>query len=60
MSNGNYTVAVDGQRFNVSVFEEIPKYSSCTTCSTSSSTSTCSSSSIAPSKPVYNGTEAIF
>ena len=61
MSNGNYTVVVDGQRFNVSVFEgdvqniqvaqpvqqvvqQVPVQAA---------------APVAPSKPVYNGTEAI-
>ncbi|WP_419234006.1 biotin/lipoyl-containing protein [Aliarcobacter cryaerophilus] len=64
MSNGNYTVVVDGQRFNVSVFEgdvqniqvaqpvqQVVQQAPVQT--------PVQAAPVAASKPVYNGTEAI-
>ncbi|HKM18666.1 MAG TPA: biotin/lipoyl-containing protein [Aliarcobacter sp.] len=56
MSNGNYTVVVDGQRFNVSVFEgDVQNIQ----VAQPVQQAPVQAAPIAASKPVYNGTEAI-
>ncbi len=64
MSNGNYTVVVDGQRFNVSVFEgdvqniQVAQPVQQVVQQTPVQAPV-QSAPVAASKPVYNGTEAI-
>ena len=57
MSNGNYTVVVDGQRFNVSVFEG--DVQNIQVAQPVQQVPVQAAAPVAPSKPVYNGTEAI-
>ncbi|MCT7485770.1 biotin attachment protein [Aliarcobacter cryaerophilus] len=64
MSNGNYTVVVDGQRFNVSVFEgDVQNIQVAQpvqqVVQQASVQAPVQAAPIAASKPVYNGTEAI-
>ena len=63
MSNGNYTVVVDGQRFNVSVFEgdvqNIQVAQPVQQVVQQPVQAPVQSAPVAASKPVYNGTEAI-
>ncbi|MCT7470037.1 biotin attachment protein [Aliarcobacter cryaerophilus] len=60
MSNGNYTVVVDGQRFNVSVFEgDVQNIQVAQPVQQVVQQAPVQSAPVAASKPVYNGTEAI-
>ncbi|MBK6548499.1 MAG: biotin attachment protein [Arcobacter sp.] len=60
MSNGNYTVVVDGQRFNVSVFEgDVQNIQVAQPVQQVVQQAPVQAAPVAPSKPVYNGTEAI-
>ncbi|MCT7517214.1 biotin/lipoyl-containing protein [Aliarcobacter cryaerophilus] len=63
MSNGNYTVVVDGQRFNVSVFEgdvqNIQVAQPVQQVVQQPVQAPVQAAPVAASKPVYNGTEAI-
>ncbi|AYJ80903.1 biotin attachment protein [Aliarcobacter cryaerophilus ATCC 43158] len=60
MSNGNYTVVVDGQRFNVSVFEgDVQNIQVAQPVQQVVQQSPVQVAPVAPAKPVYNGTEAI-
>ena len=65
MSNGNYTVVVDGQRFNVSVFEgdvqniQVAQPVQQPVQQVVQQVPVQAAAPVAPSKPVYNGTEAI-
>lgn len=64
MSNGNYTVVVDGQRFNVSVFEgDVQNIQVAQpvqqVVQQAPVQAPVQSAPVAASKPVYNGTEAI-
>ena len=61
MSNGNYTVVVDGQRFNVSVFEgDVQNIQVAQPVQQVVQQAPVQAAApVAPSKPVYNGTEAI-
>lgn len=60
MSNGNYTVVVDGQRFNVSVFEgDVQNIQVAQPVQQVVQQAPVQAAPIAASKPVYNGTEAI-
>lgn len=63
MSNGNYTVVVDGQRFNVSVFEgDVQNIQVAKPVQQVVQQAPVQAAPVAPvaaSKPVYNGTEAI-
>ena len=61
MSNGNYTVVVDGQRFNVSVFEgDVQNIQVAQPVQqVVQQQAPVQAAPVAPSKPVYNGTEAI-
>ena len=57
MANGNYTVVVDGQRFNVSVAEGDANIQIAPVVQQQVVTQTAPVQNIAPTKPVYNGTE---
>ena len=60
MSNGNYTVVVDGQRFNVSVFEgDVQNIQVAQPVQQVVQQAPVQAAPVAPAKPVYNGTEAI-
>ena len=61
MSNGNYTVVVDGQRFNVSVFEgDVQNIQVAQPVQqVVQQVPVQAAAPVAPAKPVYNGTEAI-
>jgi pyruvate carboxylase subunit B len=64
MSNGNYTVVVDGQRFNVSVFEgDVQNIQVAQpvqqVVQQAPVQAPVQAAPVAASKPVYNGTEAI-
>ena len=61
MSNGNYTVVVDGQRFNVSVFEgDVQNIQVAAPVQpVVQQQAPVQAAPVAASKPVYNGTEAI-
>ena len=60
MSNGNYTVVVDGQRFNVSVFEgDVQNIQVAQPVQQVVQQAPVQAAPVAASKPVYNGTEAI-
>lgn len=64
MSNGNYTVVVDGQRFNVSVFEgDVQNIQVAQpvqqVVQQAPAQAPVQAAPVAASKPVYNGTEAI-
>ncbi|WP_066346047.1 biotin/lipoyl-containing protein [Aliarcobacter cryaerophilus] len=60
MSNGNYTVVVDGQRFNVSVFEgDVQNIQVAQPVQQVVQQAPAQAAPVAASKPVYNGTEAI-
>ena len=60
MSNGNYTVVVDGQRFNVSVFEgDVQNIQVAQPVQQVVQQAPVQAAPVAPTKPVYNGTEAI-
>ena len=61
MSNGNYTVVVDGQRFNVSVFEgDVQNIQVAAPVQpVVQQQAPVQAAPVAPAKPVYNGTEAI-
>ena len=61
MSNGNYTVVVDGQRFNVSVFEgDVQNIQVAQPVQqVVQQQAPVQAAPVAASKPVYNGTEAI-
>ncbi|WP_141050136.1 biotin/lipoyl-containing protein [Aliarcobacter cryaerophilus] len=61
MSNGNYTVVVDGQRFNVSVFEgDVQNIQVAAPVQpVVQQQAPIQATPVAASKPVYNGTEAI-
>ena len=65
MSNGNYTVVVDGQRFNVSVFEgdvqniQVAQPVQQVVQQAPVQQAPVQAAPVAASKPVYNGTEAI-
>ena len=61
MSNGNYTVVVDGQRFNVSVFEgDVQNIQVAQPVQqVVQQVPVQAAAPVAASKPVYNGTEAI-
>lgn len=60
MSNGNYTVVVDGQRFNVSVFEgDVQNIQVAQPVQQVVQQAPIQAAPVAASKPVYNGTEAI-
>ena len=60
MSNGNYTVVVDGQRFNVSVFEgDVQNIQVAQPVQQVVQKAPVQAAPVAPAKPVYNGTEAI-
>ena len=61
MSNGNYTVVVDGQRFNVSVFEgDVQNIQVAQPVQqVVQQEAPVQAAPVAASKPVYNGTEAI-
>lgn len=60
MSNGNYTVVVDGQRFNVSVFEgDVQNIQVAQPVQQVVQQAPVQVAPVAASKPVYNGTEAI-
>ncbi|MCT7500739.1 biotin attachment protein [Aliarcobacter cryaerophilus] len=59
MSNGNYTVVVDGQRFNVSVFEGDVQNIQVAQPVQQVVQQPVQAAPVAASKPVYNGTEAI-
>lgn len=60
MSNGNYTVVVDGQRFNVSVFEgDVQNIQVAQPVQQAPVQAPVQTAPVAASKPVYNGTEAI-
>lgn len=60
MSNGNYTVVVDGQRFNVSVFEgDVQNIQVAQPVQQVVQQAPVQVAPVASSKPVYNGTEAI-
>ena len=59
MSNGNYTVVVDGQRFNVSVFEGDVQNIQVAQPVQQVVQQAPVAAPVAASKPVYNGTEAI-
>ena len=61
MSNGNYTVVVDGQRFNVSVFEgDVQNIQVAPPVQpVVQQQAPVQAAPVAPAKPVYNGTEAI-
>lgn len=64
MSNGNYTVVVDGQRFNVSVFEgDVQNIQVAQpvqqVVQQAPAQAPVQTAPVAASKPVYNGTEAI-
>ena len=59
MANGNYTVVVDGQRFNVSVFEgDVQNIQVAAPVQAAPvQQAPVQAAPVAPSKPVYNGTE---
>lgn len=60
MSNGNYTVVVDGQRFNVSVFKgDVQNIQVAQPVQQVVQQAPVQAAPVAASKPVYNGTEAI-
>ncbi|MCT7515344.1 biotin/lipoyl-containing protein [Aliarcobacter cryaerophilus] len=60
MSNGNYTVVVDGQRFNVSVFEgDVQNIQVAQPVQQVVQQAPVQAAPVAASKPVYNGTVAI-
>ena len=60
MSNGNYTVVVDGQRFNVSVFEgDVQNIQVAQPVQQVVQQAPVQAAPVTASKPVYNGTEAI-
>ena len=60
MSNGNYTVVVDGQRFNVSVFEgDVQNIQVAQPVQQVVQQAPVQAAPVAAAKPVYNGTEAI-
>ncbi|AXK48116.1 biotin attachment protein [Aliarcobacter trophiarum LMG 25534] len=59
MANGNYTVVVDGQRFNVSVFEgDVQNIQVAQSVQPVVQQVPVQTAPVTPAKPVYNGTEA--